>query len=125
MVFTRWEESAARRGDPGGGFDIDAQARAIESIRDALQATGVKNVRLLLSGSGVFASEARATIQSEARWLSALATVLVILILLAAYRAPGPVVLSASRRYRLVAGVAAVSWISVRSTASRSVSAPR
>ncbi len=95
-----------------GGFDIDAQARAIESIRDALQATGVKNVRLLLSGSGVFASEARATIQSEARWLSALATVLVILILLAAYRAPGPVVLSALPvATGLVAGVAAVSWI--------------
>ena len=95
-----------------GGFDIDGQTRAIESIRDALQATGVKNVRLLLSGSGVFASEARATIQSEARWLSAVATVLVILILLAAYRALGPVVLSALPvATGLVAGVATVSWI--------------
>ena len=37
------------------GFDIDGQARAIEAIRDALQATAAKNVRLLLSGSGVFA----------------------------------------------------------------------
>ena len=104
------ERCSSRR--PWREGSTSTPTRAIESIRDALQATGVKNVRLLLSGSGVFASEARATIQSEARWLSALATVLVILILLAAYRAPGPVVLSALPvATGLVAGVAAVSWI--------------
>ena len=94
------------------GFDIDGQTQAIEAIRGALQATGNKNVSLLLSGSGVFASEARATIRSEARWLSVAATVLVILILLAVYRAFGPVALSALPvATGLLAGIAAVSWV--------------
>src|SRR5688572_14502793 len=94
------------------GFDIDGQTQAIGAIREALRATGIRNVGLLLSGSGVFASEARATIQSEARWLSAAATAIVILILLAVYRAPGPVALSALPvATGLLAGIAAVSWV--------------
>ena len=70
------------------GFDIDGQAEAIQTVRAALQAAGANRVRPLLSGPGVFASEARARIQSEARWLSAAATVLVILCLL--YTSPSP-----------------------------------
>jgi predicted exporter len=94
------------------GFDIDGQTEAIAAIRDALRDAAVKDVRLLVSGTGVFASEARATIRSEARWLSTVATVLVILILLAVYRAPGPVALSAIPvATGLLAGIAAVSWL--------------
>jgi predicted exporter len=94
------------------GFDIDGQTRAIEVIRDASRAVGAKNLKLLLSGPGVFAAEARATIQSEARWLSAVATVLVILILLAVYRALGPIVLSALPvATGLLVAIAAVGWL--------------
>ena len=49
------------------GFDIEGQAQAIQAIRDALPTAEAKGIRLLLSGLGVFAAEARATIQSEAR----------------------------------------------------------
>ena len=94
------------------GFDIDGQAQAIKAIREALQATEASNVRLLLSGPGVFASEARATIESEAQWLSAAAMGLVLLILLAVYRAPGPLafcVLPVATG--MIAGIAAVSWV--------------
>jgi len=94
------------------GFDIDGQAMAIKAIRDALQATGATRVRLLLSGPGVFASEARATIQSEAQWLAAAAIGLVMLILFAVYRAPGPMVFSVLPvATGMLAGIAAVSWV--------------
>lgn len=94
------------------GFDIDGQAHAIQAIRDALPTAEAKGIRLLLSGMGVFAAEARATIQSEARWLSAVATALVILILLAVYRALGPVLLSALPvASGLIMGIAAVSLL--------------
>ena len=93
------------------GFDMDGQAQAVEAARKAFSSLGLKNARLLLSGPGVFGTQTRDTIQSEARWLSAAAGVLVVLILLAVYRAAGPVVLSAVPVLSgLIAGVAAVSW---------------
>jgi predicted exporter len=93
------------------GFDMDGQAQAIEAARKAFSELGLKAARLLLSGPGVFGTEIRATIQSEARWLSAVASVLVVLILLAVHRAGTPVVLSAVPVVTgLLAGVAAVSW---------------
>lgn len=93
------------------GFDIDGQARAIHAIRSASSAGAAKEVRLLMSGAGVFGVAARATIQSEARWLSAAAGVLVLFILLFVYRSFVPVALSVLPVLSgLVAGIAAVSW---------------
>ena len=64
-----------------------------------------------MSGPGVFGIAARATIQSEARWLSAVAAVLVLAILLAIYRAFAPVVLSVLPvATGILAGIAAVGW---------------
>ena len=94
------------------GFDIDGQAKAIEAIRRGFSDLGLNGARLLLSGTGVFGTEIRATIQSEARWLSAVATVLVMLILLATYRSFGPVALSALPvASGLIVGIAAVGWV--------------
>ena len=93
------------------GFDIDGQAEAIGIVRAALAAMDAPRVRPLLSGPGVFAAEARAGIQSEARWLSAAAMALVLLILLAVYRAPGPPAFSVVPvATGMLAGIAAVSW---------------
>jgi predicted exporter len=94
------------------GFDIDGQAAAIGTVRDTLGAMTANRIRPLLSGPGVFAAEARARIQSEARWLSAAAMVLVILILVAVYRAPGPPIFSVVPvATGMLAGIAAVSWV--------------
>src|SRR5262249_52658335 len=68
--------------------------------------------RLLMSGTGVFGTKIRATIQAEARWLSAVAATLVVLVLLAVYRALGPVTLSVLPvATGLLVGIAAVSWV--------------
>jgi predicted exporter len=76
------------------GFDLDRQAQAIQAIRLEFSALGLAEARLLLSGSGVFGTSTRATIQSEARWFSGLASVLVLALLIAVYRSLAPVALS-------------------------------
>src|SRR6202011_2664826 len=60
-----------------GGSDTDAQQRAIEAVRTAFAAavrewpgSGAKNLRLTLSGPGVFAVAARAKIEHAAVRLS-------------------------------------------------------
>lgn len=79
------------------GADTDAQARAIEAVRAAYDAavreTGAHGAHLLLSGPGLFAVEARATIQREVRRLAILSTVLIAALLLAVYRSPGALLL--------------------------------
>jgi len=74
------------------GSDTDGQQAAIRTIeaafsaitsRSAVAATGA---RLLLSGPGVFAAEARRNIQHEVLRLSILSTVLIGTLLLAVYR---------------------------------------
>jgi predicted exporter len=76
------------------GFDVEGQRRAIQSIRDAFAGIQPKGARMALSGPGVFASQVRATIESEAWRLAALATVLVIAILFAVYRSAATVAVS-------------------------------
>lgn len=76
------------------GFDVEAQRSAIRVIEEAFSAVRPKDARIELAGPAVFASQARATIEEEAVRLSALAVVLVIMILFAAYRAVTPVVAS-------------------------------
>ncbi len=76
------------------GFDVEGQRLAIESIRNAFAAIQPDGARLVLSGPGVFASQIRSTIEGEAWRLSALAAILVIAILFAAYRSAVTVAIS-------------------------------
>jgi predicted exporter len=75
------------------GADTDAQARAIDAIRDAFAAAlrdlpkGTANgVQLRLSGPGVFAVAARAKIERAAIRLGAAGSILVVTLLLVVYR---------------------------------------
>ena len=94
------------------GFDLDRQAQALAAIERAFTEVAPQGARLLLSGSGVFGTTARATIQSEARWLSAAAAALVVAILLGTYRSLAPVALSALPvATGILAGITAVACL--------------
>ena len=72
------------------GSDTDGQERAINFIRsqfaESVQRAGIVGVRLQLSGPGLFAVNARATIQDEVTRLSLISTVAIVLVLLFVYR---------------------------------------
>ncbi len=68
-----------------GGSDIDAQARAIRTVRAAF-AANPRALQLTLSGPGVFAVAARAKIERAALRLSIAGAVLVVALLFAVYR---------------------------------------
>ncbi|HEX3845124.1 MAG TPA: MMPL family transporter, partial [Steroidobacteraceae bacterium] len=77
------------------GSDTDGQQHAIEAIQTAFHAAlatgrtsngGGTVPELLMSGPGVFAVQARATIKSEVTRLSIISSVLIIALLLLAYR---------------------------------------
>ena len=72
------------------GFDIDAQAKAIDkahaAFAHAAAAEAAPQARLLVSGPGVFSVSTRARIQAEAMKFSLIASVLVAALLLAVYR---------------------------------------
>lgn len=70
-------------------FALDAQAAALARIKHEVARLGEKpSPRLLLSGPAVFAVEARETIRNELALLSTLAVALLTLFLLAVYRSP-------------------------------------
>ena len=81
------------------GSDIDAQDRALRTIRTAFaqasreSGTAAQSVQLHLSGPPVFAVEARARIQSAAERLAALSASLVVLMMWRVYRRASAVVL--------------------------------
>lgn len=77
------------------GSDTDAQAQLQETVRTAFAATrdafatsdpSASKTSLRLAGSGVFAVNARATIESEATRLSLLSAAIIISLLLVTYR---------------------------------------
>jgi predicted exporter len=79
------------------GFDADAQESIQRDIRATFQElvkTSGASARLLMSGPGVFAVEIQRTIETEAWWLSVVATALVLLFLLFSYRSLTLVLLS-------------------------------
>lgn len=108
-LLSRWEEGGAphlRHGvwfDPTGqqalllletraaGFDLDGQAEA----RAAIIAAVAPDITVEFSGPGIIAAATRDIIRNEVQWLSALATVVLLLILLIAYRSPRLLLLSA------------------------------
>ncbi len=70
------------------GYDIDAQEGALQRAQDAFARADAGGARLLVAGPGVFSVKTRAAIKGDAWRLSAIATVLVAVLLLALYRSP-------------------------------------
>jgi predicted exporter len=72
------------------GSDTDAQEAALDHIRGefaaALQAAGLKDLRVLMSGAPVFSVDARTTIKAEVTRLSIISTVAIVCLLLLVYR---------------------------------------
>jgi predicted exporter len=78
------------------GSDTDAQQRAVEAVRGAFAAAVTQNDKrpvLLMSGPGVFAVAARATIIREVTRLSILSSAIVVALLLGVYRSATALVL--------------------------------
>lgn len=96
------------------GFDADAQATIQQDVRKAFEDLPGRqaSLRLLMSGPGVFSVEIKHTIEAEVWWLSAAASTLVVLFLLASYRSVALVLLSLiPLSTGIVAGMLAVnSW---------------
>ncbi|MEO5699886.1 MAG: MMPL family transporter [Casimicrobiaceae bacterium] len=80
-----------------GGFDTEAQGQALAIVErawtEARRDTGAAAATIEIAGPGVYAVASRARIQGDARRLSLLATVLVALLLLLAFRNPRVLVL--------------------------------
>jgi predicted exporter len=68
------------------GFDLDAQQRAQQAVREALGDAGTGSVELGISGPGVFAVASRDVIRADTRRLGMMAAAVAILILLVSYR---------------------------------------
>lgn len=100
-----WFDAAGRQAlllleTRAGGFDLDAQEAARAAILAAVEA----GLSVELSGPGIIAAATRDIIRSEVQWLSALATLVLLAILLIAYRSPRLLLLSA---VPLAAGIVA------------------
>jgi predicted exporter len=95
------------------GMDAVRQQEALDALASTF-ASGKAGpgIRLVASGPGAFAARTRAAIEQDARWLTGLASALVVLILILVYRSPTTVALSALPVLTgLVMGVAAVSLV--------------
>jgi predicted exporter len=77
------------------GFDLEAQQQAIAVVQREFAALAPTGLSLSLSGPGVFAVNASTIIRAETQLLSIASSVLVALLLLAAYRSPRLLVLGA------------------------------
>lgn len=98
------------------GADTDGQAAAIDAIRttfDEIRATpALSDLKLLVSGPGVFAVNARATIKDEVARLSLTGAVLIVCLLLAIYRSPTALLLGlAPVATGALVGICAVSLV--------------
>ena len=91
-------------------MDAAREQEAAGALMGAFQRIGAgPEYRVSISGPGVFAARTRAAIEHDIGWLTGLAGVLVLLVLVLAYRSPGPVALSALPVLTgLLVGVAAV-----------------
>ncbi len=91
------------------GADTDGQAQAVGGIRTAF-ATVAPQLTLALTGPGPFSVTARATIKDEVTLLSGLGALVIVSLLLLAYRSPKALLLSLVPVLTgALAGVAAVS----------------
>lgn len=77
------------------GYDLAVQEQVVTVIKDTFAAVReAADIKLLLSGPGVFAVLSQDTIRHEAELLSTAASVFMVLIVLLAYRSVRPVLLS-------------------------------
>ena len=110
-----WFSAEGRRalliaGTRAAGFDLDAQVKAIATIRQAYAEVAPPGAQLRLAGPGLAAVTARATVERDATRSSVIATIGILLLLLFVYRSPYPVVFSAlPAASGLLAGITAVS----------------
>jgi predicted exporter len=89
-----------------GGFDALAQEQAINKVKASVQS----NIKLEISGAGVFAAASRAAVEREAWLLSLVSGTLILLLLLRIYRRPRMVALCfVPVASGIVVGIAAVS----------------
>lgn len=77
------------------GFDLDAQQQVLQRLRDQFAAAADASLQLSLSGPAVFAVNARDSIRGETQLLSLASGLLMMLLLLAAYRSPRLLLLGA------------------------------
>jgi predicted exporter len=92
------------------GFDLDAQVRALASLRGAFAEVAPKGAQLHIAGPGIAAVTSRATVERDASRSSLIATIGILAILLLAYRSPWPVLFSAlPAASGMLIGVTAVS----------------
>ncbi|WP_338665443.1 MMPL family transporter [Pararoseomonas sp. SCSIO 73927] len=70
------------------GTDTEAQAQAAEAVRAAFAAADPKGARLLLSGPGVFAAAAAASVRADVERVSILSGALLLAFLVWRYRSP-------------------------------------
>jgi len=92
------------------GSDLDAQEAALESLRAAFAPSAARGLRLDVAGAPAFAVASRTQIRSAVERLAIAGSVLVVGLLLVAFRRPGAVALAALPvATGVLAGVAAVS----------------
>ncbi|WP_424136193.1 MMPL family transporter [Roseomonas chloroacetimidivorans] len=70
------------------GTDVEAQREAAETVRTAFATADPKGARLLLSGPGVFAASAAASVRADVERVSLLSGVLLLTFLIWRYRSP-------------------------------------
>lgn len=92
------------------GADTDGQAGAVAAIRAAFQSVSGLGTRLVLTGPGPFSVAARAAIKNQVMFLSGLGSLIIISLLMLAYRSAPAVLMSLLPVLSgALAGVAAVS----------------
>lgn len=94
------------------GADLDAQARALQAVRDAFapQQAKTPGLTLQMSGTPAFSVDSRARMETEIRWLVITGSVVISLLLLAAFASLPALALAALPvASGVVAGIAAVS----------------
>jgi predicted exporter len=97
------------------GADLDAQQKAQALVRSGFAALGTSDLRLELTGPGVFAVDSRATIQSEVERLAIAGSVAMLVLLLVAFGSLRPLGIAALPvASGVVAGVVAVSLVAGR-----------
>ncbi|MEJ2060393.1 MAG: MMPL family transporter [Gammaproteobacteria bacterium] len=95
------------------GLDLGAMQQAIGALHSSFAAVNAAGrLHLILSGPPVFAVQSRDTIKSDSQWFSSLASVALVLLLLAVYRSFRLVLLSAlPLGSAVLAGVVAVNAV--------------
>lgn len=88
LWFTKADEALLLVQTQAAGFDPQAQAEAIATLRGAFNELAPAGAELLLTGPGSFSARMSERVAGEAAWLGGIATFGLILMLWLAYRSP-------------------------------------